>query len=79
MEIRTLRVTNAIESEVIIRQGSEGNAFSLCECKDLFGCELFMLMRKIKEFLPNYKKITNTDEKQYSLLLSFLTSIVEFP
>lgn len=75
-----LQHSSEFEPEVIIGHGSEENALSYLqgECNELFGCDLFALMRKIKDFLPKHKQITNKDEKQYSLL-SFLTSVVDYP
>lgn len=48
------------------------------ECESLFGSGLFLIIKKIKEFLPEYLKIINITEKQI-YLIRFIMSIVDTP
>ena len=38
------------------------------ETHNLFGCDLFALITKVNQFIPNYKKISDVTEKKIKLL-----------
>lgn len=52
----------------------EINNFFTKECHDLFGTNVFSLLSKIKEFLPQYRSLKSKVEKQYAYI-EFLGSI----
>lgn len=69
-----------MEPEVILEEVSKTNAFTFIngECQQLMGCSLFLLIKKVKEFLPTYKTIVNIEDRQASLI-SFAMALSDIP
>lgn len=58
-------------------ENNNSNAFSFfeSECQKMFGSDFFTLIGKVQEFIPIYKQITSTAQKQITLLKFMLTLV----
>lgn len=48
------------------------------ECENLFGCDLFAFMDKIKSFLPQYQQLQDPVQKRQSFT-KFVMGLVQMP
>lgn len=69
---------NVCEPREVAQAGGNALDFIEKECSTLFGSGLFLIIKKIKEFLPEYKQISDRTEKQ-TYLIRFIMSIVDIP
>lgn len=49
-------------------QSSNNLSFIQNECQNLFNLDLFTILDKINNFIPNYQKLTNTNDKKKSFI-----------
>lgn len=60
------------------QNNSDAFSFMDNECENMFGCDLFAFMEKIKSFLPQYQKLQDPNQKRQSFT-KFVMGLVQLP